>query len=67
MAANACVNSGSSGSAVFGPLPRNQRRRYTLTIQATARDETMTIERRFRSGTLLLLDVYHGNSLYCVY
>ena len=42
--------SGSSGSAVFGPLPPNRRRRYTITIEATFRDEALTIERRFRSG-----------------
>ena len=45
---------GTSGSVMFGPLPLNRRRRYTLTIEATAGDETMIIERRFRSGTLAL-------------
>ena len=36
---------------MFGPLPPNRRRRYTVTIEATSRDETMVIERTFRSGT----------------
>ena len=48
------LTSGTSGSAVFGPLPHNRRRRYTFTIEATARDETIVIERRFRSGVQLL-------------
>ena len=42
---------GLSGSAQFGPLPHNRIRRYTVTIEATFRDETRIIERRFRSGT----------------
>ena len=47
--------SGTSGNAMFGPLPRNRRRRYTLTIEATAGDETIVSERRFRSGVQLYI------------
>lgn len=55
------IHVGSSGSAVFGPLPPNRRRRYTVTIEATFRDETMIIERKFRSGNIKFLfqNIHH--------
>ena len=41
---------GTQGTVTIGPLPARRARRYTLTVTATSGEETITLEREFRSG-----------------